>query len=154
MIKLDRKKNNKWILQKNVSSKDIIEAYLNALDETKSKISLDYLKNHLKELNMYKGRSSHGSLSTMGVRFSQMCFYMFGYKDGNVFMPSPMTTNILNPNCPISLESNVLVNLFSMQFPNPYSETPNNFHIYMGRLFIKLLLDDKLDKKLYIDEII
>lgn len=44
MIKLDRKKNNKWILQKNVSSKDIIEAYLNALDETKSKISLDYLK--------------------------------------------------------------------------------------------------------------
>lgn len=154
MIKLDRKKNNKWILQKNVSSKDLIKAYLNALDETKSKISLDYLKNHLKALNMYKGRSSHGSLSTMGVRFSQMCFYMFGYKDENVFMPSPMTTNILNPNCPISLESNVLVNLFSMQFPNPYSETPNNFHIYMGRLFIKLLLDDKLDKKLYIDEII
>lgn len=59
MIKLDRKKNNKWILQKNVSSKDIIEAYLNALDETKSKISLDYLKNHLKELNMYIKEEVH-----------------------------------------------------------------------------------------------
>lgn len=154
MINLDRRKNHKWIMQKNVSSKKIIEAYLDIISNSKSEIDYDDVKRKLRSQAIYKGRSNEGSISTMGVRFSQMCFYMFGYKINKIFIPSPMTQNLLNPECTISMESNSLVNLFAMQFPNPFSNTNSDFSIYMGRLFIKLLLDKKLDQKLYIDEMI
>lgn len=154
MLELDRRKSHKWILQKNVSSKDIIKSYLDVLNDGATNIDYQSVQNELRNRNIYKGRSCSGSLSTMGVRFSQMCFYMFGYKIKNTFIPSPMTSNLLDKDCTISKESNSLINLFSMQYPNPYSETNLDFNIYAGRLFIKLLLEERIDKKLYIDEII
>lgn len=154
MIQLDRRKNHKWIMQKNVSSKDIITAYLKVISESKSEINFTSLKDKLKYDSIYKGRSSYGSISTMGVRFSQMCFYMFGYKTKKCFFPSPMTQNLLKQTKSISDESNFLVNLFSMQYPQPFSETSYDFEIYPGRLIVKLLLDTRIDCKLYIDEII
>lgn len=154
MINLDRRKNNKWIMQKNVSSMDIIKAYIDVIVNENPQIDYDNVKNKLKSMSIYKGRSDEGSISTMGVRFSQMCFYMFGYKINRVFVPSPMTQNLLNPNSEIKNSSNLLVNLFSMQFPHPFSDTSSNFNLYLGRLIIKLLLDDRIDKKLYIDEMI
>ena len=154
MIILDRRKDKKWIMQKNVSSTKIIESYLEALSTSGSKIDYEDVQNKLRINNIYKGRSNVGSLSTMGVRFSQMCFYMFGYKVDKTFIPSPMTQNILNDNSKIKQESNALINLYSMQFPNPYSKTHYDFKIYVGRLFVKLLLDDRIERKLYIDEML
>ena len=154
MITLDRRKNHKWILQKNVSSDDIIKSYLNVLSSSNGEINYAEVKQRLKDTNIYKGRSNYGSISTMGVRFSQMCFYMFGYKVGKVFIPSPMTSNLLDQNCSVSKESNSLVNLFAIQYPHPYSDTSDDFELYAGRLIIKLLLEDRIDRKLYIDEII
>ncbi len=154
MLNLNRKKNNKWIFQKNVSSKDIIESYLDVLNEGSADIDYASVQQELRNRNIYRGRSYTGSLSTMGVRFSQMCFYMFGYKVNNTFIPSPMTSNLLDEDCDISKESNSLINLYSMQFPHPYSDTNTNFKLYVGRLIVKLLLDERIDKKLYIDEMI
>lgn len=154
MIELDRRKDHKWIMQKNVSSKDIITAYLKVISESKTAIDYSDVKNQLRRNSIYKGRSNSGSLSTMGVRFSQMCFYMFGYKTRRCFYPSPMTLNLLKQDKTISDESNFLVNLFSIQYPHPFSETSSEFQIYAGRLFIKLLLEDRINQKLYIDEII
>ena len=154
MIELDRRKNNKWILQKNISSNQIIEAYLEVISNSNTEIDFTSVQEQLRANNIYRGRSNQGSISTMGVRFSQMCFYMFGYKIKNVFIPSPMTQNLLKTESTLSKESNSLVNLYSMQFPHPYSETNSDFQIYIGRLIVKLLLDERIDKKLYIDEII
>lgn len=153
MIDLYRSKDAKWILQKNVSSKDIITAYLECIKDT----HVDYLSvlKDLRNNDIYRGRSAEGAVNTMGVRFSQMCFYMFGYQtEGKYFMPSPMTYNLFNKNCALSSEDNSLVTLFSMQYPNPYSKTPESFNIYIGRLIVKLLLDSRIEYKLYIDEII
>ena len=153
MLELVRKKDHRWILQKNVSSRDIITSFLEVASKNKV-IDYENIKNKLKINDIYKGRSTDGSSNTMGVRFSQMCFYMFGYKDDKYFFPSPMSSNLLNPNSKISKEQNFLINLFSMQYPNPYSETKQEFDIYSGRLIIKLLLDTRIECKLYIDEII
>ena len=154
MIILERRKNHKWILQKNVSSKEIIQSYLDVLSNSNSEIDYADVQHQLRVNNIYRGRSNQGSLSTMGVRFSQMCFYMFGYRVNNIFVPSPMTQNLLNPNSIFSKESNSLINMFSMQFPHPYSDTHPDFKIYMGRLIVKLLLEERLNKRLYIDEMI
>lgn len=153
MIELRRSKDHKWIMQKNISSKDIIQAYLGCIKN--SSVDYESVKNQLRDEGVYYGRSAEGSKNTMGVRFSQMCFYMFGYKTRDkYFIPSPMTHNIFKENCKILPENNSLVTLFSMQFPNPYSNTPQEFQIHIGRLLVKLLLDNAIDKKLYIDEII
>ncbi len=154
MINLDRRKNHKWIFQKNVSSDDIIKSYLDVLNDERTDINYASVQQELRNRNIYRGRSCAGSLSTMSVRFSQMCFYMFGYKVNNTFVPSPMTSNLLDEECDIPKESNSLINLYSMQFPHPYSRTNPDFKIYVGRLIVKLLLDDRIDNKLYIDEMI
>lgn len=152
MIELDRKKDEKWIFQKNISSKDLIEAYVKVINETKD-IDKETIKQRLKSDNFYKGRSNSGSISTMGVRFSQMCFYMFGYKSNkSLFIPSQTTVNIINKTSVAN--KNMLINLFSIQYPHPYSKTPSSFQIYAGRLIIKLLTDARIDKRLYIDEFV
>ena len=152
MINLIRKKDYKWIFQKNISSKDLIEAYVKVVNEQK-KIDRSQIQKQLKLDNAYKGRSLAGSLSTMGVRFSQMCFYMFGYKTSHsMFIPSQTTLNILDSE--IDINKNMLVNLFSLQFPHPYSKTPSDFKIYAGRLIVKLLTDERIGSKLYIDEMV
>lgn len=155
MISLNRNKNNRSVLQKNVSSKEIIKAYLDVISNTSSAVNYEDLKNELKTRNIYKGRSAIGSISTMGVRFSQMCFYMFGYKVNRIFVPSPMTENLLRKETDVPKESSMLVNLFSMQFPHPYSKgTASSFNLYFGRLLVKLLLESRINKRMYIDELI
>ncbi|SUX06700.1 hypothetical protein [Campylobacter lari] len=152
MINLDRSKDNKWILQKNINSAKLMQAYIGALKKQNNEINNQNLQDNLRYSGLYIGRSVDGSLNTMGVRFSQMCFYMFGYKKDNKFIPSA-TTQLLLKNDSKKAEL-MLINLFSMQFPQPYSKTPNNFKLYFGRLILKLLLDERLEKKLFIDECI
>ena len=144
MIELIRKKDYKWIFQKNISSKDLIESYVKVISENKV-IDKSNIQQRLRIDNAYRGRSTTGSLSTMGVRFSQMCFYMFGYKANNsTFIPSQTTLNILESEQ--EMNKNMLVNLFALQFPHPYSKTPQDFKIYAGRLIIKLLTDSRIEK--------
>ena len=153
MINLKRSMDDKWIFQKNTNSKNLIESYLNVINETKDIDDKEKIIDKLKMMSAYHGRSKKGSLSTMGVRFSQMCFYMFGYKnENNTFIPSQTTINLLQKIN--SKQKNMLVNLFAIQFPHPYSQTPSDIEIYAGRLIIKLLCDEKIDCKLYIDEMI
>lgn len=154
MLKLNRTKENRWIFQKNISSSNLISAYIDAMAQQDNIINSEEIKNTLKNKNVYRGRSENGSLNTMGVRLSQMCFYMAGYKKNGKFLPST-TTQMTRKECKtFDISEAFLVNLFSMQYPSPYSNTPDNFQIYMGRFLIKLLLDDRIDRKIYIDEFI
>ena len=153
MIKLVRNKENKWIFQKNINSKKLMEGYLKVQDELRKTTNKDIIQEKCKLYDVYTGRSKNGSLNTMGVRLSQMCFYMFGHKTNDgVFIPTQTTINILNNEK--NLSDNMLVQLFAIQFPHPYSRTPIGFNIYVGRLLLKLLTDERIGCKLYIDEYI
>lgn len=152
MIDLIRKKDQKWIFQKNVSSSALLKAYAQVVSDNVV-VDKAQIKQKLTANGTYIGRSSQGSISTMGVRLSEMCFYMFGYKtENNIFMPSETTKNILEST--VDVGKNMLVNLFSLQFPHPYSKTPDSFCIHAGRLLVKLLTEDRIGKKLYVDEMI
>ena len=95
MIELERTKNKKWIFQKNVSSPKQIKAYIEILEKTKD-LDKVQIQDELRKKGVYTGRSYDGSLSTIGVRFSQMCFYMFGYKSSkDIFIPTQSTINLL-----------------------------------------------------------
>ena len=154
MLNLKRAKDNKWIFQKNISSNNLISAYIEAMEQQKNIINAEEIKNTLMNQKTYKGRSKEGSTNTMGVRLSQMCFYMIGYRKDGKFLPSTTTQMTRKESRTFNVSDAFLVNLFSMQYPNPYSHTPENFQIYIGRLLIKLLLDEKIERKLYIDEFV
>ena len=156
MIELIRSKEHKWILQKNISSRDLFLVFVDALHDNDNVADNDDIKRMLRDNKSYQGRTDEGSSSTMGVRLSQACFYMFGYKKDGKFFPSPMTNLLLGleKNSKMYESQISLINLYSMQFPSPYSNTSDDFRIYIGRLIVKLLLDKRLDEKLYIDECI
>mgnify|MGYP005666559193 CR=1 FL=1 len=145
---MEKSNSNRWIIQKNVSSAQQILDYAKSINECSNEINYDTL---VKNLNS-AGNSNITSESTLGVRMSQLAFYMIGYKSNNTFVPSIITQKYFNNE--IDKDIYGLLSLFSMQYPHPFSETPPNFNIYIGRFILKLLSDIRLSCKLYIDEII
>ena len=160
MIHLERSMIHKWIIDKNVNSKDILSEFAAILSDARRGFNFKEMVSQ----TITQGRKDEGitdadkgSTITIGVRLLQACFYMFGYSTNieggkKTFMPSPMTLNILSSTDSDEEAKNYLVNLFSMQYPHPYDWTPECFQIYFGRLIIKLLLDSRISKRLYIDE--
>lgn len=153
MIDLERSMTHKWIIDKNVNSKDILSEFAAIVSDAQRGFNFEEMISQ----TITQGRDADGSTITIGVRLLQACFYMFGYstnlEDGKkTFMPSPMTLNILSSPNEEEEAKNYLVNLFCMQYPHPYDWTPECFKIYFGRLIVKLLLDTRLHSKLYIDE--
>lgn len=155
MIQLERSMIHKWIIDKNVNSKEILTEFTALLSNAQNGFGFEELVSQ----TITQGRANNGSKITIGVRLLQSCFYMFGYstnlEDGRkIFMPSPMTLNILSSEDENEKAKNYLVNLFCMQYPHPFDWTPQSFKIYFGRLIIKLLLEKRIENKLYIDECI
>jgi len=169
--RLERSMNHRWIIDKNVNSKDILADFAVLMSNSQDGFRL----NDLVDQTITQGRSSgtdnvngSGSTITVGVRLLQAAYYMLGYSYNDTkrsgkkfFMPSPMTLNYISTSrdkateeSRIEQKKNFLVNLFCIQYPNPANRTPSCFEIYAGRLIIKLLLDDRIDRKLYIDECI
>ena len=161
MIGLERSMMHKWIIDKNVNSKDILSEFAAIISNTPDGFNLEDMVSR----TVTQGRTNEGyyaergSTITIGVRLLQACFYMFGYSTNlengrKAFMPSPMTLNILSSEDRTEQAKNYLVNLFCMQYPHPFDWTPECFKLYFGRLIIKLLLDSRLQYRLYIDEFV
>ncbi len=151
---------HKWIIDKNVNSKDVLSEFAAIVSDAQRGFHFkDIVSQTITQGRKDEGiiNADKGSAITIGVRLLQACFYMFGYSvniDGGrkTFMPSPMTLNILSTTDQEEEAKNYLVNLFCMQYPHPYDWTPVSFQIYFGRLIVKLLLDTRIDERLYIDE--
>jgi len=156
MIALNRTKDHKWIFQKNINSALIMQQFVSITNRMDNRAYKEVMLAELRRSGFYHGRSPNGSANTMGVRTSQMKFYMFGYSlpssSKQSFFLSPMSVSILKDRTDSNIGKMCLINLFSMQYPHPFSDTPSSFKIYFGRLIVKLLLDDRLKRKLYIDE--
>ena len=152
MINLNRSVDDRWIIQKNISSGNQIEDFLRAIEKINKSTDYESLTKTMRDMGTYRGRGNGKVVNTMGVRLSQICFYMFGYKANQKFYPTPATNFYFNEK--IDKTTLSLISLFSMQYPNPYSNTLNKFQIRIGRLMLKILKDSRVDKRLYFDEMI
>ena len=54
MIELNRSKQNKWILQKNISSSDLVETFVEAMKKQNDIINHDYMKQQLQNEKLIK----------------------------------------------------------------------------------------------------
>lgn len=163
MIELLRSAEHRWTIDKNVNDKSILTEFASLMVNKRGGFTLDDLVDD----TIYQGRVQEpgaiygrGSSITTGVRLLQAKYYMFGYdvndrKTGQKkFMPSPMLLNCIETKDENVQAQNFLVNLFSIQYPNPANRTPDCFEIFAGRLIVKLLLESRLQHRLYIDECI
>ena len=148
MIELERSMEHRCIIDKNVNSRDILAEFAQIMHQSHNGFDIDGI-----------GDAVGICPITSGVRLLQASYYMFGYSYNagtgrKIFMPSPMMMNILSTEDESIKAKNYLVNLFCIQYPNPINRTPACFEIYLGRLIVKLLLEPRIQQKLYIDECI
>lgn len=163
MMELLRTTEHRWTIDKNVNDKSILTEFAALMANKRGGFTLDDLVDD----TIYQGRTQEpgaeynkGSSITTGVRLLQAKYYMFGYDVNDretgqkKFMPSPMLLNCIETDDLNIQAQNFLVNLFAIQYPNPANRTPDCFEIYAGRLIVNLLLDSRLQYRLYIDECI
>lgn len=149
---------NKWILYKHTSSYDLIKAVaLDVKNSCKTDISnteRERMQERLAAINMYKTRNPKAKpLDSINHRINTLEYYMFGYEDntdGKKFMFSPLGNLFLKYiNDEEKLVKIFTAMLFAIQFQHPASGTDKEFQLFPFRLIFKLLLDNRLDGKLY-----
>ncbi|GAA6944588.1 hypothetical protein VN0381_07880 [Helicobacter pylori] len=79
MIKLNRSKDNKWILQKNISSTELMQAYVNAMREQNNEINTQNIQDNLRYNGHYIGRSIGGSRCFKSFNKEKRCFLKFAH---------------------------------------------------------------------------
>jgi len=158
-IMIDREK---WILYKHTSNYELIQAV--ALD-VKNKCGTNIsdteryrMQDRLAALDMYKTRNpKEKPLDSINHRINTLEYYMFGYEDresnSKRFIFSPLGNLFLEHiNEPEKLIKIFTTMLFAIQFEHPASSTPDCFQIYPFRLIFKLLMDERLNCRLYNSE--
>lgn len=149
----------KWILYKHTCNYELIKAV--ALDvKNKCGTSINEkeryrMQERLKALNLYHMRNPKDKpLDSINHRINTLEYYMFGYEDTTVkkkrFIFSPLGNLFVNHiQDEEKLPKIFAAMLFAIQFQHPASGTAKSFQLYPFRLIFKLLLDKRLNYRLY-----
>lgn len=150
------------ILYKHTCKYDLIKAIaLDVKNNCNNDIS-DEEKHRMQErlalIGMYKTRNPQKRpLDAINHRINTLQYWMFGYKHkvGRElkFIFSPLGNLFLKYiEDEEKLKKIFITMLFAIQFPHPGSGTSHKFNLYLFRLIFKLLLDQRLEGKLYNQE--
>lgn len=152
-----------WIFKKHTNNIDVLVEVAMYLKEKKSGISSDEKKQlfkTLKQNSVYHPRQSTRDmpLDSINHRIDELSYYMFGYsakiEKSKKFIFSPLGNLFLNNINNREKTSKILSTMLTgMQFPHPASKPSREFSLYPFRLIFELLLDKRLDGKLYNYEI-
>ncbi len=158
-MEIIRENNNAWIINKHINDINLLILYAKILkkDNSLSQESVEEFTTYLKSIGQYNPRWNDRTinLSTAMNKVSELCFYMFGYKHNNQFIFSPLGNLFLEQESNSTNKMFVFTSmLWGMQFNHPHNSTPDLFNLYPLRLVFRLLIDDRIDKKLYTSEIL
>jgi len=158
-LRIDRKK---WILYRHTRSFHLLCTVAELL-KTYSKTAISKrertrLNLKLREIGLYSERNSELPLDAINHRINQISYYMFGYQaeiDGeDRFLFCPLGNLILKHISDNEKSSKIfLTMLWAMQFPHPHSGTDREFQLFPFRLIFRLLMEDRLQNKLYSFEV-
>jgi type II restriction enzyme len=156
-------KRNKWILYKHTSNYELIKAVaLDVKNQCKADISnaeRHNMQKRLALLNLYKTRNpSEKPLDSINHRINTLEYWMFGYEqnvnNSKRFIFSPLGNLFLKYiNDEDKLRKIFITMLFALQFQHQANGTDKEFQLYPFRLIFQLLCDERLDGKLYHNEV-
>ena len=153
-----RVERKKWILYRHTNDFGLITTVALQLKAySKSSLSKENRKElllRLKELKYYKERNTELPLDSINHRINTLAYYMFGYKDDSEgeerFLFSPLGNLFLkHVGTPKNITKIFLTMLWGLQFEHPHGGSDKIFNLYPFRLIFKLLLDERIDKKLF-----
>lgn len=152
----------KWVLYKHTCKYDMIKAVAvdvkNNCKTDVSKSQREAMQDRLADLNLYSTRNpTERPLDSINHRINTLEFWMFGYETSQAgikkFIFSPLGNLFLKHLGNESKLQKIFVTmLFALQFQHPATAANNAFHLFPFRLVYKLLLDPRLDGKLYNNE--
>lgn len=149
----------KWILYKHTSNYELIKAVAldvkNSCASDISNLERYRMQDRLRALDLYKTRNPKDKpLDSVNHRINTLEYYMFGYEDDNRrFIFSPLGNLFLS--CidnEEKLKKIFIAMLFAVQFQHPANRTPGVFQLYPFRLIFKLMMDQRLNCRLYSTE--
>lgn len=146
----------KWILYKHTCNYELIKAVaLDVKNSCASHVNSSQrrkMQDRLALLDLYKARNNDTRpLDSINHRINTLEFYMFGYEDDEErFMFSPLGNLFIdNIKDEEKLKYIFATMLLAIQFQHPANGTPASFQLYPFRLLFRLMLDRRLDYKLY-----
>ena len=149
----------RWILYKHTSNYELIKAVAmdvkNRCASDISEVERHRMQDRLAALNLYKTRNpKEKPLDAINHRINTLEFYMFGYEDDKKrFIFSPLGNLFLNHiNDEDKLKKIFATMLFAIQFPDWANKTPSTFQLYPFRLLMQLMMDKRLNCRLYSTE--
>lgn len=148
-----------WIFKKHTNNIQLLIDVALHLKSNKSSVSKkdkNEMYDIFSESELYNPRKSlrDKPLDAINHKLDGLSYFMFGYSDRindeNKFIFSPLGNLFLK----YLHDKNKLSKIFScmlisMQFPHPYSKPSEYFLLYPFRLIFKLLLDKRLQGRLY-----
>ena len=145
----------KWIIQRHTSDMHLLVSVLRLiLDKGISPSEQESLLGELEKKNLYNRRFGAIKIATLSNKINQLCFYMFGYKKNNKFLISPLGREFIKNYRNKDKRRKIFVSmLYGLQYPHPHSQTDKIFNLFPFRLIFKLLTDNRIDNKLYADEV-
>lgn len=159
-------RDNKWVFKKHTSDINNIINLAFYLKNNKSDISKNSKKimyENFKNTNFYNPRQSlrDNPLDAINHKLDGLKYFMFGYseryenKDKFIFSPlGNLFLSNLSSKSEYNLPKIFITMLMAIQYPHPSSNPSKEFNLYPFRLIFKLLLDKRLDKKLFHFEIV
>lgn len=154
---------NKWILYKHTCSYELIKAVAldvkNTCKADVSDVERHRMQERLAALDLYRTRNPKNKpLDSINHRINTLEYWMFGYEDKidseKRFIFSPLGNLFLKHiNDDEKLKMIFITMLFAFQFGHPGSSTNKEFQLFPFRLIFQLLLDSRLDGKLYNNEV-
>ena len=149
---------DKWILYKHTCNYELIKAVAldvkNSCASDISEIERYRMQERLAALDLYHTRNPKNKpLDSINHRINTLEFFMFGYEDNRRFIFSPLGNLFLKHiNNEENLRKIFTAMLFAIQFEHPANGTQPCFQLFPFRLLIKLMLEERLDNKLYSTE--
>lgn len=152
----------KWILYKHTNSYEMLKAVVldvkNSCCANISETERHRMQERLAAIDMYKTRNNiTRPLDSINHRINTLEFYMFGYEDNSQeekrFIFSPLGNLFLKHISDSNKTRSIFATmLFAIQFTHPANGTPAEFQLYPFRLLLKLMMEPRLNYRLYFDE--
>ena len=154
----------KWTIMMYMRDFNLMTAYAYALRESNqlTKDNIVSILESMEDKKVYRPRYG-GSVHTGEFKSIQIAWYMFGSYKKNAnkkkgeekkMVFSPLGNLLLDNLSDADRRRKIFATmLFGLGFRQPFSQMDSRFNIYGYRLIFKLLLDERLDNKLYDDEV-
>ena len=162
MVKIKRAdKKSKWTVMKYVNSFDLIVKYASLIRRLNARVdeeSIVQINSIMKNLDVYQPRDGKPSIDTTNFKICQIVYFMFAYRNDEsakkeiVFSPlgNLLLNNLDKPDWVAKIFATML---YGLPFSHPYNKMNPAFDLFPMRLLFRLLTDERLDCKLYEDEV-